>query len=395
MSTLILPEGLELLEDPVEAGAAPPARPSLPRRLVTGSWRRFARASEWAFGLASLAVGLALLAAVPILQFASLGYFLESSARVARSGRCRDGFIGVRKAARVGGVVLGVLLAQLPLVFVSSFAASARLIDPGGRGDRLWQALLVATLLITIAHLVVAGLRGGRLRHFLWPVGSLTWTLGIGRSPGAYRRARDGCCEFVKRLRLPFYFRLGLVGFLGTFAWLAPPAILISQGGRWPLVGFVGSIWLAVVVPFLPFLQVRYAVEDRWRALFQVRAVRGEFARAPWAFAFSLLVLLAASIPLYLIKIEPVPRGAAWLPGLLFVAFLAPARILTGWAFARAQRRSRARHWIFRLLGRLAIAPAALLYVLVVLLAQYTTWGGSATLYQQHAFLLPAGSLQP
>jgi hypothetical protein len=47
------------------------------------------------------------------------------------------------------------------------------------------------------------------------------------------------------------------------------------------------------------------------------------------------------------------------------------------------------RHWIVRVIGRMAIVAAALLYVLVVFLAQYTSWGGASSLYQQHAFLLP------
>ena len=61
-------------------------------------------AVEWCFGVLSLFVGLAMLAAVPVVQFLSLGYLLEASGRVARSGRLRDGALGVRPAARVGGV---------------------------------------------------------------------------------------------------------------------------------------------------------------------------------------------------------------------------------------------------------------------------------------------------
>jgi cytochrome bd-type quinol oxidase subunit 1 len=131
------------------------------------------------------------------------------------------------------------------------------------------------------------------------------------------------------------------------------------------------------------------AVEGRVSALFSRRAIRDRFRRAPWAFAFSLLVLLVAAISLYLLKIEMIPREAAWLPSLVFVIFLGPARFLTGWAYARSGRRDRPRHWIFRVLGRLAIVPAAALYVLIVFLAQYTSWGGVSSLYEQHAFLLP------
>ena len=134
---------------------------------------------------------------------------------------------------------------------------------------------------------------------------------------------------------MPYYFRLGLVGFLGTLAWLIVPAILIGATQRFPVLGVVGALLLAFIVPFLPFLQVRYAVEGQVSALFSRRAIRDRFLRAPWAFAFSLLVLLVAAIPLYLLKLEMIPREAAWLPSLVFVVFLAPARLLTGWAYAR------------------------------------------------------------
>jgi hypothetical protein len=278
-----------------------------------------------------------------------------------------------------------------------------------------------------------------------------------------------------------------LIGFVGTLAWLAIPGLLIAAVGVAPLLAPIGMLLLAIVVPFLPFLQVRYALEGHFSALFSRRAIRDRFRCAPWAFAFSLFVLLLASIPLYLLKIEMIPREAVWLPSIVFVIFLAPARLLTGWAYARSGRRTLPRrcelqlildandvgeipadgknlviladvdgmlhfrvfegrgkidedtdesnltnqdrkiedlrklldrvrpphelrkkekrrllaaaaaiagyrvprHWIVRVLGRMAIVVAALLYVLVVFLAQYTSWGGASSLYEQHAFLLP------
>lgn len=198
---------------------------------------------------------------------------------------------------------------------------------------------------------------------------------------------RDSLWEFVASLRVPYYFRLGLVGFLGTLAWLIVPGFLIACTGTQPFLGVLGALLLAFIVPFLPFLQVRYAVEGRVSALFSRRAIRDRFRRAPWAFAFSLLVLLVAAIPLYLLKIEMIPSDAAWLLSLVFVVFL--ARLLTGWAYARSGRRDRPRHWIFRVLGRLAIIPTAAFYVLIVFLAQYTSWRGVESLFEQHAFLLP------
>src|SRR5262249_48400546 len=233
-------------------------------------------------------------------------------------------------------------------------------------------------------------IRGGRLRYFLWPPGNPFWLIRRLREGGLYSHARAAVWSYVAELRLPYYFRLGLVGFLGTLAWLVVPALLIAAGGRQPLFGVLGALVLALIVPFLPFLQVHYAVEGRISALFARRAIRTKFLRAPWAFAFALIVLLtAAAIPLYLLKIEMVPREAAWLPAIVFVIFLAPARLLAGGAYARAGRREEPRHWLLRSVGRLAIIPAALLYVLVVFLAQYPSWEGVTSLYNQHAFLIP------
>ena len=348
-----------------------------------------ASAAEWVFGLTSLLLGLATLAALPVIQVVTLGYFLESSARVARTGRLRDGIIGVRPAARIGCLAAAIWLALIPAWLVGSYARAAQLIDPGGPGARYWRIGQLVVTLISLLYIAISCARGGRLRDFLWPWSHPFWLIRRLRAGGLYREIRDGVWEFVVSLRIPYYFRVGLVGFIGTLVWLAIPATLIAATRRFPPLGLLGAILLAVIVPFVPFLQVRFAVEGQIGALFSRKAIRDRFRRAPWAFAFSLFVLLVASIPLYFLKIEMIPREAAWLPSLVFVVFLAPARLLTGWAYSRSGRRDTPRHWVFRLLGRVAITAVALLYVLVVFMAQYTSWGGAGSLYEQHAFLLP------
>jgi hypothetical protein len=377
-----------------EVALLPQPRPgfkpfSFARRAVRRVLWAIVSAAEWVFGIASLIFGLSILAALPILQLLSLGYLLEAASRVARTGRLRDGVIGVRPAARVGGIALGVVVSLIPLWLARSFAESAAVIDPDGRGAVLWRAGVILVSGLTVLHVATSLLRGAHVRHFVWPPGNAFWLVRRLRRPGLYVEARDGFWDFVVALHLPHYFRVGLVSFFGTLVWLIPPAILISLGGRLPVVGVAGVLLLAIIVPFLPFLQVHYAVEGRAAALFDRKAARERFRRAPWAFAFALMVLLLASIPLYLLKIEMIPREAAWLPSLVFVIFLAPARLLTGWAYARSGRRDRPRHWLFRAMGRLAIIPAAALYVLVVFVGQYTSWGGTLSLYEQHAFLLP------
>lgn len=61
------------------------------------------------------------------------------------------------------------------------------------------------------------------------------------------------------------------------------PALLLRavRTGPSPVVMLVGAV--AVGLAWVPFLQVRWAVEGRWRAGTEVRAIRGRFRRAPLA----------------------------------------------------------------------------------------------------------------
>ena len=199
--------------------------------------------------------------------------------------------------------------------------------------------------------------------------------------------------DFTVALCLPHYFWLGLRGFIVAFAWLAIPISFLALGhSRLPgavLLGFFGGFLLTIVLLYLPFLQLRMAATNRIGEGFNVFAVRRDFRRAPWAFAFSVLTTLLFALPLYLLKIQIVPAEAAWLPGLVFIAFIYPARLLTGWAMGRARKHQKPRHWFFRWTGRLPLLPAAGFYVLIVFFTQYTSWNGVWSLYEQHAFLLP------
>jgi len=154
-------------------------------------------------------------------------------------------------------------------------------------------------------------------------------------------------------------------------------------------VALIGGLALAWVVLYLPFLQAHFAAESRWRALFELGRVRALFRAAPIAFWFALLITLSFSVPLFLLKIELTPREVAWLPAVLFVVFSFPARLLAGWAVARAARREQPRWFISRWAARLAALPVALLYALIVFASQYTSWYGAVSLYEQHAFLVP------
>lgn len=375
----------------------PPLAPSLPGRwsfigfigwVVHGLFS----AGEWLFGLAAMMVALAILAAIPILQFLSLGYMLETAGRMVRTGQFTSGFIGIRLAARAGGIVASSWLLLLPLRYLSDVAFTASIIDPDGkRAASLRLLVLVLTYLLGF-HLIMAIARGGKIRYFLWPF-NFIWVWKQFNQGNAYARARDATWDILISLRLPYYFWLGLRGFAGTLFWLIFPVTLLALGHAptpvAPIFGILGAIWLAVMVLYLPILQTRMAAENRFRAMFEWREARLIYGRAPWAISFALMLSLLFAVPLYLLKIEVLPAEALWLPSLVFIIFIFPARFLMGYAISRAYKRPTKRHWFFRWTGRLPLLPAALFYVLFVFLSQYTSWNGIVSMYEQHAFLLP------
>lgn len=373
----------ELAEDAINGGSPSVGREGFARKAA----RLVVSCTDCLFGIAALILGLAVLASYPLLQMLSLGYLLEVSGRVAGSGRLRDGFVGVRKAARLGSIAFGTWLVLLPLRFVSSMAASASLIDPESPAARGWSAALLALTVLAAAHIVGACWRGGRLRHFLWPR-PIRLLRSLFRQ-GAYAETRDTVLSFVAGIRLPHYFWLGVRGFAGGLVWLFIPISMLAAGQKAPPIGFLGALALIWVLLYLPFLQARFAAENRFRAQFEVGEVRKLFRKAPVLFWLSLTCTLLFALPLYLLKIEIVPREAAWLPSLVFVVFIYPAKLLTGWSCGRAARRQANRNFFLRQAARLAMLPMVAFYVLIVFLTQYTSWHGVASLYEQHAFLVP------
>ena len=555
-SEVPLAELAELVPVPANEFNRSPVRPPWPWRIIRG----IGQGLEWLFGVASLLVGLGILSSLPILQVLSLGYLLEASGRVSRSGRLRDGIFGVRMAARLGAMVTGTWLVLLPLRFVWQMWFAASLIDPRSTVTAGWRIGLLVLALVTLFHLLTAWYAGGRWRHFFWPIWApvvlgyqgCRWLLAsvihlprVGDAlereqprlyrwlsdyprPSrhfppvrAWRALREGrlvheSCDAVwtlfQRLRLASYFWLGLRGFVGALLWLALPSLLliaVTRGQplrdqdearmmatsarsqtrsispaaqtRWTteqrtpqlplhtnladlaaarperttiaaivattgstdssltdeaasaratsaadsptakqqattaqnttespeaarpkkrrsdqapvwrvLAGLLGSILLAGVLVYLPFMQAHFAAERRFWAFFEVGRVRALFQRAPLACWLALLVTLSFALPLYLLKIEFLPRELLWLPSLIFVAFGWPARLVMGWAMSRARRRAEPRFFLFRWFASLAELPVIAIYVFFVYITQYVLWNGAWSLFEQHAFLLPA-----
>jgi hypothetical protein len=364
------------------AAVSPDAGPVVRRDPVAAvlAWCFWAVISM--FGAATMIIVLAVLATLPVLQFLSLGYLLEVSGRIARTGRIRDGFIGLRAAGVLGILGFFLYLYWLALKFASSMADSARIIAPGSGAATGWASGAMIGLWVLGGVVLLSSL-----------VAFLIW-------PRFYVFLRDGVWTFFTR-RLWYYAWLGVRGFAGGLVWLAVPVSMLVAASLIPgadrpiaiftstMLRLVGSFLLMIVVIYVPFLQGRMAAANRFVEVFDILSVRAEFRRAPIAFFVAVVTTLLFALPLYLLKIEVVPRDAAALPALLFVVFIFPARVLTGWAMARARKRDRPRQFIFRQFARLGMLPVAAFYALIIFFTQYTGWHGVWGMYEQHAFLLP------
>lgn len=354
---------------------------------------------DYLFGLVTILLGLAILAAIPVLHFLSLGYFLEASARVARSGRVRDGFIGLSAAAWIGRVLVAGWLFSIPIRLFHSFLVDANLLGAGSATvEVVLQIFLIGLICLVGLGLFWGMIRGGRLRHYAWPapVRFLRW---LGEPKDLRPLLRWGRHALDHGIWAWDFFKLGFFGFWGAVIWLAlPVAILFGAGqignqGLSLLTSFLGALVLGFVVLHLPFIQTRFAVNRDFTEFLHLKGAKESFRSAPWALWVGLLVTVLFSLPLYILKIELAPDEVVWMTNLIFVAFMFPARLILGWSTGRSLRRQASRHWIFRGLSRVAMVPIVLVYVLVVWLAQYLSWHGSYSLFEQHALLLPAAML--
>ena len=361
-------------------GAPPTGSQPPPAGLVA----RVATALAGGFGLL---VGLSVLASIPVLQLAALGWLLECEGRLGRGGRLREALPGLVPAARLGGALFGCLLVALPWLIVRSFAQDAALLDassPAARGLRLTSAVLG---FVSFGHALLALAQGGKLRHFLLPPLAWVWLIG----PGPLRLVREGgqrARAAARGLEVGHYLGLGTMGFLAAFAWLLVPCSLLALATRAPGLLLLGLPLLALVLPWLIMAQARLSAERRFGAAFELREVRRRIARAPLATLVAVVLVLGPALPLFLLKLEPLPREARWLPAMVYLLALLPGRLAAGWAYARGGREGRA-HWVLRWPIRALIWPAAGAYVLALFGNQYFDWQGTAGIFAQHAFLLP------
>ncbi len=336
---------------------------------------------------------LAVAASIPILQWAALGYLLEVSRRRAIGRPWRETLPGLAIAGKLGWVLVPLVLTWLPAWLLANFAFQAELIDPGSDYAARWRMAAMIVGFLWIVHATWALMRGGRWRDFFWP--APIRFLKEFFLPSTWRRVEDQLWNQLVSLQIPRLIWLGFRGWIGALAWLAIPAGLIIIGIRADqkpilgLIGLLGFVLMWIVLLYLPFLQTNLAVQNKLRAMFSLTSIREAFKHAPWAFFSGLLVTLALAIPLYLLRIETLPRELLWIPCLIFILFGLPSRIALGWAIQRSTRNGPRSWLIHRYLAwimQLAVTP---IYIVFLYLGSLATWDGPLIVFLQHAFLTP------
>ncbi len=388
----------ELVDGAVSQGDGPAAEAAPRPRvgLVRGVLNVVSATTRVCFCLASLVVLLAVLTAIPLLQLIAFGYLLHVAGRLANGATLGDSLPHFKKAGQIGLAASAVFVAALPTQLLAHWESVAYLINPGSGQAAAMRILAIASSILATGYLLWAWVRGGKLRDYLWPQPkrfiSDAWRWST------WKDVPDRLWDFTTSLELPRFFWLGFRGAAGTLIWLIPAMIIVvafreGETGLAGLVGFVALMFLGIGLLYLPMLQANFAAENRFSSLFEVRKIRRDFRRAPWAWLGAMIVTLVLTpIPLYLLKIEATPREVMWLPCLVFVAFILPARIATGMALRRARRRpdptgmwAMFSRWSVR-----AMMPVVVgIYLLFVYVSQYTSWDGLATWVQQHAILIP------
>ena len=350
---------------------------------------------ELAFGVVSLFALLAFLAAIPIVNFLALGYLLEAEGRVARTGKLRYAMPLLPLAPKLGGIALGTWCWWWIVRLVADAASDAALIAPGSGVAIGWRIFLTALTVLVSIHLVLAIARGGRLRLFFWPTPLNGLWLWKRLHRGDYAdRAGSAVKEFIAALRLRHHFWLGLRGFIGAFVLLFIPTVLFgalndtSKPGQ-IILTLLGGLLLVLTLGWVPFLQARFAAENRLAAMRELRSIRELFRRTPLVFLLALVVLYALALPLYLFKLFEVPQDMLWMLTPIFIVSSYPARIFVGWAYARAAKKERRGWLIVRWACRLALLPLLGFYVFLLFFTPAVDAVGRAVLFQHHAVLLP------
>jgi hypothetical protein len=372
----------------------------------------------------SIVIVLSVAATIPVLQFASLGYMLECSARIASGAPIRECFPGVALAGHIVRCSLWTFLTWLPIWLITDLGYSSELIQPGS-SSAMWLRVVARVLsILWVLWIVWAIARGGSWKHFLWPrpirfIKTVT-------SKNFWLDVEDRWWGLLKRLHLWRLIKLGFQASLGAWIWLAIPALMIwvslnaasevrpQQQGGLALLGLLGAILMARAIQYLPTLQTHMALEAHLRGAMHAathwspssvspgsvssgwlhgvlnrKVARSVFRRVPLTYALSNILFLALALPLYLLRIESIPAQLWFLLSILFVVWMFPAKLLIGWLIRRSRQKTHDASWPWRSIAWIPHLAAIGVYVGFLYLGKFALWEGGAILLFQHAFLPP------
>ncbi len=208
-----------------------------------------------------------------------------------------------------------------------------------------------------------------------------------------WETGQENVRDFISKLQLRHHFSLGLRGYLGAMIWLILPTGLFAtarttEGGP-VLITLLGGLCLIFVFSWLPFLQARFASENRLRSMFEIKDVIECFTKAPLVWFLATAVTFVLALPLYLLKVRLPPQDAMWLATIVFIVSIYPARIITGLAYGRAVRKEKRAWYDFGWLCRTLMLLLLAVFVFILFFTQGIGEHGKRTLYEHHAFLLP------
>ncbi len=369
--------------------AVPPFPSPFERPFATVGW-----IGARCYGIASLVLFLAVVAAVPILNLYALGYLLEAEGRVGRSGRIRDGFPMLGLAPRFGSIVVAFGMFLLPVALLNAAARDAAVIDPSSPATGRMESFAGLFTLFVAVHLCLSLARGGKFSNFFRPIKNVRWLWQRWRERDYWETAERNVGRFAAEMRLRQRFWLGARGCVVGLAWLfVPAALLVAQpehAGATFVLAVVGSLLLIPVAAWLPFLQARFAAEDRLSAGFELKTVRHAFRRAPLCWLLAVLVVYVLSLPLYLLKIAALPGDARWMATTVFVVSMWPARLIVGWAYGQAMLRDEPAHFLWRWGDWLLMMPLLTAYVFLLYFTRFAAEHGRFEQLLNHTFLLPS-----
>ena len=328
------PDPIVRFETAGEEQVGPPraeVRPMFARRL----WRGVRATVRGAAGTLGFVGTLSAVAALPGGPLLALGWMLEAEGRIAARSDRTLGRLW-RAAAVLAGIAAAIWLVVQPVLFLSGLASDAAVIAPGSAAATGWRiaGLVLAAALAT--HLSLWLLAGGRT-GWVRPLRNL---LRVVQDPGeAADRLRAKCAWLWAEFAPVRSVWLGVRGLLVAAAWLVLPSVLLAaqgDGAGRGLARVVGALWLAAVLPLVPAAQANLAAARHagaWRSVaagLDPRAAWRTWRARPARWIGALLIVLAGSLPLYLLAIVEVPRDSRWLLTPACVAAILPGRLLAG-----------------------------------------------------------------